>query len=279
MSEILELDYLWGGSASYPAGATLGPRVLGDFELVWIVAGRVTYTVDGRDLEAPPATILLTRPGFRETYRWDPDRPSRHAFLHFAASQLPNDWLEPDRWPVSRGMLPGDAVRPLFRRVLDEWCDGSRRRERPPRRISRLVETLIDGYLAPAAVSAERETTPRVVAAALDWIARTLEVDPARPISLLDLAAAVAVTPKHLCRLFATSLRCSPMATVRLVRLERSVLLLARTDLTVQEIAFHTGFASPSHFSRAFRAAYGLAPSRVRRALQAGAVPPSSGVA
>ncbi len=64
------------------------------------------------------------------------------------------------------------------------------------------------------------------------------------------------------------------MTSVRLARLERSLLLLARTDLSVQEIAADTGFVSPYHFSRSFRAVYGLAPSRMRSALDAGEVPP-----
>jgi len=43
------------------------------------------------------------------------------------------------------------------------------------------------------------------VARALEWMARVLEDHLARAISLDELAAAVAVTPKHLCRLFARS--------------------------------------------------------------------------
>ena len=274
MFETLHLRYLWGGSATYPAGATLGPRVLDDYELVWIVDGRVRYERDGLRLDAPPGTLLLTRPGFHEMYRWDPDRPSRHAFLHFAISGLPSDWPEPERWPVARPLPPTGASRPLFRRLLYEWCDGSRRREQPPRRIARLVEALVDDHLSPAPAGPADEAMPRPVRGALEWLARSLEDDPTRAISLDQLAASVAVTPKHLCRLFARSLGRSPMTTVRLARLERALLLLARTDLSVQEIAFHTGFASPYHFSRAFRAAYGVPPTEMRRALDAGVVPP-----
>ncbi len=235
----------------------------------------MTYGFDGLEVDAPPGTILLTRPGFRETYRWDPDRPSRHAFLHFSASELPSDWPGQSAWPVSRRLLPGDSIRPLFRRLLDEWCDGSRHRDPPPRRISRLVETLLDSYLSLTSATPGDVVVPRPVTRALEWIARVLEDDPARAISLDELAAAVAVTPKHLCRLFARSLGRSPMTTVRLARLERSLLLLARTDLSVQEIAADTGFVSPYHFSRSFRAVYGLAPSRMRSALEAGEVPPA----
>ena len=110
----------------------------------------------------------------------------------------------------------------------------------------------------------------------LDWLTRTLEGDPARPISLSELAAAAAVTPKHLCRLFASSLSTSPMETVRLMRLERSLLLLARSNLTVREVADLSGFVSPNHFSRCFRATYGRPPSVVRRAMLAGELLPAS---
>jgi len=277
MFETLHLRYLWGGSATYPAGATLGPRVLDDYELVWIIDGGVTYEHDERRLDASPGTLLLTRPGFRETYRWDRHRPGRHAFLHFAVSGLPSDWPDPGRWPVARLLPPGDASRPLFRRLLDDWCDGSRRREQPARRICRLVEALVDDHLSPARIGPAEEATPRPVRGALEWIARSLEDDPTRAISLDELAASVAVTPKHLCRLFARSLGRSPMTTVRLARLERALLLLARTDLSVQETAFHTGFASPYHFSRSFKVAYGVPPTEMRRALASGEVPPPVG--
>jgi len=276
VSENLILEYLWGGTADYRAGATLGPRTLEDYELVWIVSGQVTYVLDGRDVDAPPGTILLARPGFHDAFRWDPEHSTRHAFLHFAAAAVPGDWPPSDRWPAVRRMVPGDSVRPLFRRVLDDWCDGSRRRQRPPRRVCRTVEALVDSFLTPTAPSADEAATPTAVERALDWLTRTLEGEPDRRISLAELAAAAAVTPKHLCRLFAGSLGRSPMQTVRLMRLERSLLLLARSNLTVREVAGLAGFASAYHFSRCFRAAYGSPPSAVRRALLAGDLPPAS---
>lgn len=275
MSETLALTYLWGGTAEYRAGATLGPRTLDDYELVWIVTGHVTYTFDGRDFDAPPGTIILARPGFRDAFRWDPKRSTRHTFVHFAVADMPDDWPSPDRWPVLRTLAPGDAVRPLFRRVLDEWCDGSRRRQRPPRRVCRIVEALVDSLLGPAAPP-DGAAAPVTVERALDWLTRALEDEPARRISLTELAAAAAVTPKHLCRLFTHSLGLSPMETVRLMRLERSLLLLARSNLTVREVADLSGFVSPNHFSRCFRAAYGTPPSVVRRALLAGELLPAS---
>jgi len=275
MPETLVLTYLWGDTAEYRPGATLGPRTLDDYELVWIVSGRVTYTLDGQDFDAPPGTIIVARPGFRDGFRWDPERSTRHTFMHFAAASLPDDWPTPDRWPVFRTLTQGDTVRPLFRRVLDDWCDGSRRRQVPTRRVCRIVEALIDSLLLPT--PAEVGTAmPVALERALDWLARAVDDEPARRISLTALAAAASVTPKHLCRLFAHPLGRSPMETVRLMRLERSLLLLARSNLTVREVADLSGFVSPNHFSRCFRATYGRPPSVVRRAMLAGELLPAS---
>ncbi len=276
MPESLRLAYAWGGVATYEPGATFGPRKLEDFELVWILAGHARYALDGHELDAPPGTIVVARPGFHEAYRWDPARITRHAFVHFGAAGLPDDWPPLASWPVLKRMPPGDAVRPLFRRVLDEWCDGTRRRARPTRAVSRVVEAIVDSFLSATATSAAQTSPADAVSHALEWLERSLDEDPARRISLPDLAAVAGVTPKHLCRLFAASVGRSPMETVRLMRLERALVLLARSNLGVQEIGRLSGFSSPNHFSRCFRSVYGSPPLAVRRALLTGEVPPSS---
>jgi transcriptional regulator GlxA family with amidase domain len=53
-----------------------------------------------------------------------------------------------------------------------------------------------------------------------------------------------------------------------MLRLERARQLARQTDLPLSEIAAACGFVSSSHFSRTYRAAFGLAPGadRVRSA-------------
>ena len=50
---------------------------------------------------------------------------------------------------------------------------------------------------------------------------------------------------------------------VRSVRLDRALQLLKTQKLNVSEVAYETGFSSPADFSRAFKKAYGKAPSRI----------------
>lgn len=56
-----------------------------------------------------------------------------------------------------------------------------------------------------------------------------------------------------------------PMAARRRLRLERAAYELLQTAKSATEIAFDAGFGSLEGFSRAFRSAYGISPSKYRR--------------
>src|SRR5450432_1946420 len=203
----LGLGYLHGGLATYLPGETLGPRFSRDYELVWIIGGRVTYHLDDRDHDAPPGAIILSRPGFHERYTWDPRRQTRHAYFHFTITARPPDWPDESDWPVCRIMPLGDPVRPLFRLVVGEWCQRvGGKQSQPPFAISRAVTTLMDCLFQSEHERAAQQPVRRyseTVQRALSWAQSVLLSDPDRPIDLAELAKAAGASPAHLCRLFA----------------------------------------------------------------------------
>jgi AraC-like DNA-binding protein len=279
-SPTLRLGYLHGGLATYLPGETLGPRLIVDYELVWILQGRVTYHLPEQDYAAPPGAIILARPGFQERYTWDAKRRTRHAFFHFSIRQRPRDWPAETRWPVCR-MMPGvDPARPLFRHVVDEWCFGAGRvRALPPPPIARAVASIIDALLVSPPVGESEPQKPAAAAAepvqrALGWAQTVLLEKADRDMTLADLSRAAGTSPQHLCRLFAAGPGVGPMQAVRLLRLEKAAALLARSNLSVKQIAAHCGFKSPFHFSRVFRSVYGSSPTHVRHQTAQGAPPP-----
>ncbi|WP_217428281.1 AraC family transcriptional regulator [Microlunatus speluncae] len=85
------------------------------------------------------------------------------------------------------------------------------------------------------------------------------------PISLRDVAAAVAVTPAHL----TTVVRRKSGRTVQQWITERRMIearrLLAETTLPVAAIAGRAGFTDPGYFSRVFRRDHGVSPHAWRR--------------
>jgi AraC family transcriptional regulator len=73
--------------ADYPAGARLPPRVIRDFEFVWMVRGRATFVADEETL-LTPRELLLVPPDVRHSFRWDQEQPSRHGYVHFGYADV-----------------------------------------------------------------------------------------------------------------------------------------------------------------------------------------------
>lgn len=117
---------------------------------------------------------------------------------------------------------------------------------------------------------------PEPVERALQFIQSSLENAPDVSLSLAEIAEAACVTPEHLCRLFKAEGQASPVETLRLMRLDRAMTLLSRSNYSIAEIARLCGFADAFHFSRRFKETYGQSPSELRRNVQSGATPPLS---
>lgn len=93
---------------------------------------------------------------------------------------------------------------------------------------------------------------------------RIIDAQLERGITIKRTAALVGVSPEHLARAFSRDLGESPSAYLRRVRLERAMRLLADPRENVDRIAQRLGYASASHFARAFRAGTGCSPGRWR---------------
>jgi AraC family transcriptional regulator len=275
-AERLRLSYLYGGIVTYQAGEALGPRLLTDFELVLILEGQPTYYEGGAAHRLAPDSVVLARPGFRERYVWDPRRRTRHAYFHFGIEALPEEWPEPQHWPVVRRRAEPAAVA-LFRHILEMSSRlTAYPAAPPPPEETRLVEALIGILLARPRPHAGADDTsrPEPVRRALKWMRELLDDESGRATALAEISRKSGVTPKHLCRVFQQSVGHAPMETFRLLRLQLAVALLVRSNLAVKEVAARCGFEDPLHFSRCFSKAFGRSPRRMRDDLRRGKPPP-----
>lgn len=76
-----------------------------------------------------------------------------------------------------------------------------------------------------------------------------------------DLAKALYCTRIQVFRKIKSLTGQSPSQFIRKIRLDKSLELLQKTDLSVSEIAYSVGFDDPKYFTRVFVAKYGKAPS------------------
>ena len=84
------------------------------------------------------------------------------------------------------------------------------------------------------------------------------------PISPAALAKEVGMSTRQLERLFRRYLNRSPKRYYMELRLQKARNLLMQTDMSVINVALACGFASPSHFSKCYRAHYDTTPYRER---------------
>jgi transcriptional regulator GlxA family with amidase domain len=93
------------------------------------------------------------------------------------------------------------------------------------------------------------------------------------PASRGELAKRAGISVRQLERLFADYLGSTLRAHYLRTRLERARILLRQTAMPVISIAVETGFASPSHFARSYRLAFGLSPRQERGVGAPGSTP------
>lgn len=111
----------------------------------------------------------------------------------------------------------------------------------------------------------------RRLARAIDLILDT----PAAEHSVESLAAAASMSRSSFAERFAAAFGRSPMSFVHHVRMQRAVELLELGTLSIDQVSSRVGFASRSHFSRAFKKHTGASPIQFRQTVNTGTLPAS----
>jgi AraC family transcriptional regulator, glycine betaine-responsive activator len=100
----------------------------------------------------------------------------------------------------------------------------------------------------------------------LSKVIQMMEANVETPISPAILAEDVGMSTRQLERLFRRYLNRSPKRYYMELRLQKARNLLMQTEMSVINVALACGFASPSHFSKCYRAHYQTTPYRERGA-------------
>lgn len=162
--------------------------------------------------------------------------------------------IDRDRITCAGGTAPMDMMHALiathhgsgFARAVSDWFMHTEIRPATGPQRASLVERV--GCRVPAILDA----------------VEAMERNIGDPLSLPRLARIAGLSPRQLNRVFRQHLGETTGARYRRLRLERARNLLRNSALSLTEVALATGFASSSHFSRAYREEFGDPPSRYR---------------
>jgi transcriptional regulator GlxA family with amidase domain len=164
--------------------------------------------------------------------------------------------IDRDRYTAAGGAASADLMLKLIARrhgtelanmVADQMIHTSIRSDRDEQRLS-----------IPARIGVRHPKLAQVI--------HRMEAHIEEPISPMLLARDAGMSTRQLERLFRRYLNRSPKRYYMELRLARARNLLMQTDMSVISVAMACGFASPSHFSKCYRALYRTTPYRERGA-------------
>jgi AraC family transcriptional regulator of arabinose operon len=251
-----EADGVYFGDVTYSPGSTLGPRLQGDFQVVILLHGALTLTVDGQALDVPVGTLVLLKPGHQEHFAFSPSLPSRHVWCTVAVRHLTE---------LATRLQAQGRLSPLTKPLQALMDIGLAMPEPGLALRDRVLVTTGQLLMHQVALEAEQRTTVAHAPAALLAAQRYIHESLGEHLDVTTIARAANVSPQHLARLFRYHVGTSPMRYVWERRRERGAEMLIQTGLAVGEIALLLGYQTAYHFSRAVRERYGVSPRGLRQ--------------
>ena len=129
-------------------------------------------------------------------------------------------------------------------------------------RVMELFESLFARLLKPAPQLIPGTLMPQQLARVRDF----MEAHLCDKITLEDLARLLGLDRFRFLKLFKRTVGMTPHAWLLRLRLERAVeLIKMKHGMSITDVAHAVGFFDQSHFTRAFRTAYGVTPARFQR--------------
>ncbi len=238
------------------------PRGLGEWTLWLTVRGRCRIQGCADDIISSAGELILYQPRVLQLYGTrDLQDPWYPLWAVFAP--LPH-WLPRMSWPeIAKGVmrlgpLEEDArveVQSAFEELLAALQPSIHDGEAWA--MHHLERILLH---CDAANPLRRSGMDPRVREAVQYLAARIQSPP----SLGAVAAAVHLSPPHLCRLFKEQLGTPPLAYLEQLRLGKGAELLKYSSLSVKEVAGELGYHSSFYFSARFRHRFGKSPQQFR---------------
>jgi AraC-like DNA-binding protein len=144
-------------------------------------------------------------------------------------------------------------------RVQHELRTAARRGRLSALQFEESVRTLLGSLFAPESRPLS-ERHRRIAARAQAFLAAHLGEN----VTICDVASAAGSSPHHLCRIFRRATGESLHRYQLSLRLRAALARIAAGEGDLTAVALDFGFADHSHFTNAFRGAFGVPPSRLR---------------
>ena len=228
----IELSIFNCGLERCAPGQTWGPGIRDHYLIHLVVSGKGIFEVGGRTWEVSEGDLFFARPSQLIRYTADEQQPWEYSWVGFngaCAHTLAAQLPFTDDAPVHHTSDP-DGMRAALNNIYSS------------RGLQPQDEAAMVGYL--------------------------YQFNYSHDISIDDVAKSVGVSRSHLYRVFMLNVGKSPIDYLTEYRINEACKLLRAGNLSIAEVAVSVGFFDQFYFSRVFKRAKGVPPSKYFAAQQ-----------
>lgn len=234
------------------------------YELAFVLEGEARHVVNGVPESLVPGSAFMLTPADFHEFEAVSDIPLTCYNVVIDAGVVERDLA--DLGPAAVNWAPATVhgradLEPDFRRLMRESESGGMATSALRSAALRCIVIELAREVAPTASAAVPDTGADAdLRRAVVYVDRHFR----EPITLAEVAAQAHLSANYFSERFAEVAGASFQTYVQGRRLRFARSLLTSTSLPVTEICHAAGFNSPSHFGRAYRRKYGVAPSADR---------------
>ncbi len=260
------LRYYANGRVRWKSGMRCNTRT--NWEFYAVIDGRCGAVLrDDAPTELQENTLWLFAPECTHAWKDDGRNPYHRLSLHFGNVPYPLDEVvRRNGGFLTRKLNTEDiaALRRIATAVEPHFCHPTVLSSLHFQRgLAELALLVLQDVNLPGEERGLTDLVSFKVEGALSWYGQHLADHP----SVKEVADAMHVSPSHLRRLFWQARQASPKEAFRRLRIERAQQLMARSALTLEDVAHECGYASASHFCRDYKAELGFTPTTWRKKL------------
>ena len=247
---------------TWPKLPTWRPKGRVDWQIIYIAAGEGHFMLDGQEVIVPAGNMVLYQPKQQQKYFYYGKDRTQVWFVHFTGRQV-KSILKHYEIPLDGYILHTGISREYeecFRKMRDELIKCSWGYEEMLTYLFRELLLTMHRRMT--------ENAPRVTGFIQDEIdrARTyFEEHYNKEISIEQYAVSRNMSTSWFNRSFRSAMGTSPMKYILNIRIRNAQTLLETTDYSISVIASLVGYDNPMYFSRLFRKAKGMPPSKYRK--------------
>lgn len=248
----------WAGHRICHPDHCIGPRVLNNYKIIFILKGKGTLKQENAIFHLREGNIFLLFPNVKHLYFADPDDPWEIMWVSFNGN-ICDDIMELlQKNPVDPVIYNASTNRiiELFKKVIGFLNSNEEPHALKSTGYFYLLLSEIIGLGSQTSDFSQTVSNEEIVTRSITFI----EMNYYNDINVDMISKSVNYSRSYLSRLFKKSTGYSVPEYISLVRIKKAKRLLLQSSLNINEVAKSVGFNDPFYFSRSFKKITGVSP-------------------